>query len=1131
MSFANKILDSQACHSRQKQFLEIYETDEGKNFRTMNLRDDTLFSQDNDPSFISYTNNNLNIRNNTEEDNKYTKDSIINDSKQIIDQERKSIISRSSVGNHQVISNRASFQMRYIKRNIDVSDNAQGKLKTNFSLRYSNTKGYEADQLDEDQNDQTQTVVTNIKNTDNNNTQNQKLSLLIPQVQKKQAKQLSDLNVAIVLMIKKRLVGFYNNFTLSGRRQFLKLESVHRTINDKSDGYLEIKSRNIFKRVAIQLAHECNKIFSNFLSKIPVLNQQSKLGLFLLLLFISVNTFFYLLFSIILVYENVLTSQQFYIFKTILIFWSLEIFRKLNTTIHQDSVIVTSRKEILQFYIKKIAFFDVLPLISLFTILLQQQDSDSQYYSTTSINYILKFICFFKLKSLQVDFDELEKCLCMMIKRFYIIKLINLIFKLFIIAHLIACLWYIIAEIETKYLGEDATWFRDTFGSDNIWWKVYLLSMYWALTLMTTGSNVAQTVLQTTFTCCIMPFVVIIIGYMLNATGNIIEDINASEENKKSDLNIINDYMREKNISMSLQRRVNIYLEYYYEKNYQKLNEETQGVLSKISSELTTLMRKEYFQQILAKIDFLKNNFSQQTLENLATQCEEIFYFPNQVIFQENDFSDSALLMIIEGQVEIYTQNQQDKNSHKTICFLKTGNILGQINFFTGMARSASARSKGFTKIAKISNSSFLEVIKDHQKDFQTFFSMKDKIILYENYQSMNIKCTACGSFKHLQGSCTLVHFNKDATKDVIKIQQSFKQDRKFEKRSSKKKQKSLKIILRVFERGVQYLEKMIEEDEVFLNENEDESFTDESSQHLLFLESEPSINQQSCMIQTQGQDNKNLLTNNEIYDEDEKKAQRKLSGFDSNSMKIKFDEIEQLSVYNNNAESPIKEYYKNKMNTHNMNQSGNQSGKEAQMQYENQKSEKKLRQQQGQQDQIQSKIRSQSSSVTKRENSKYRGSIGKVQIDQLIQDEPNKKSQGSMTQLDQKKKNKKERSQRLSKCINKDFSLSIDERVKFQQNFTNHTIQFDAVQVNLNHQEMILWYLDKPKDYEFYFPNGNPKFKIAQFKMYQKKKELENAPKQKQNRKNIGKKSVIQAIGRAKQSVLKPNHSQFINI
>lgn len=76
--------------------------------------------------------------------------------------------------------------------------------------------------------------------------------------------------------------------------------------------------------------------------------------------------------------------------------------------------------------------------------------------------------------------------------------------------------------------------------------------MYWALTLMTTGSNVATTILQTFFTTFIMLFTTILIGYMLNATGVILQEIDASEENKRNDLNIINEYMREKNISINL---------------------------------------------------------------------------------------------------------------------------------------------------------------------------------------------------------------------------------------------------------------------------------------------------------------------------------------------------------------------------------------------------------------------------------------------------------------------------------------------------------------------------------------------------------------------------------------------------
>lgn len=36
---------------------------------------------------------------------------------------------------------------------------------------------------------------------------------------------------------------------------------------------------------------------------------------------------------------------------------------------------------------------------------------------------------------------------------------------------------------------------------------------------------------------------------------------------------------------------------------------------------------------------------------------------------------------------------------------------MGQINFFTGMARTACAKSKGFTKLAKISRENFIKVI------------------------------------------------------------------------------------------------------------------------------------------------------------------------------------------------------------------------------------------------------------------------------------------------------------------------------------------------------------------------------------------------------------------------------------
>lgn len=44
--------------------------------------------------------------------------------------------------------------------------------------------------------------------------------------------------------------------------------------------------------------------------------------------------------------------------------------------------------------------------------------------------------------------------------------------------------------------------------------------------------------------------------------------------------------------------------------------------------------------------------------------------------------------------------------------------VFGELNFFTGMARKASAKSKDFTTILKIDRDQFLSIISKNEKDF-----------------------------------------------------------------------------------------------------------------------------------------------------------------------------------------------------------------------------------------------------------------------------------------------------------------------------------------------------------------------------------------------------------------------------
>lgn len=153
------------------------------------------------------------------------------------------------------------------------------------------------------------------------------------------------------------------------------------------------------------------------------------------------------------------------------------------------------------------------------------------------------------MRNLLRDIDEVQRYLCMTFKDFYLIQLINLILKLFLIGHFLACLWYLVGVIEITYLEEESTWFGEGIGSDGTWWKLYLVAIFWSLTLMTTGSNTATTVLQLSFTVFTMLFTTIVFGYMLNVIGFILSELDKKNEKKRRDLNLINEFMRQKKTS------------------------------------------------------------------------------------------------------------------------------------------------------------------------------------------------------------------------------------------------------------------------------------------------------------------------------------------------------------------------------------------------------------------------------------------------------------------------------------------------------------------------------------------------------------------------------------------------------
>ncbi|EWS74441.1 cyclic nucleotide-binding domain protein (macronuclear) [Tetrahymena thermophila SB210] len=496
----------------------------------------------------------------------------------------------------------------------------------------------------------------------------------------------------------------------------------------------------------------------------------------------------------------------------------------------QNYEIVGNRKGIIQIYLRYSVFFDIFPILFLF---FNQEDTVS------TLKIIFQIAVFLKIKNILQDISYIQSQFCMMLKRYYIIQVVNLVLKLFLIGHTIACFWYILCKVEYENYQKESGWINNQMLQDKEWWQFYIFSLYWALTLMTTGSSIASTTFETCYTVFIMLFITIIFGYILNVIGQILSEIEEKDQNRRRDVNILNDYMRKKNISKLLQSKVNLNLEYYYQQDFKQLQENYEQVLGKISLDLKNSLLKEYNKQIINKIEVLAKKFSQNSLDKLSITLQEEYYFPNQAIFNQHDLSSNCIIYVVSGQVEISSSNN---TSEQTKVLLNSGQFYGLIEFFTGVSNNLHIYSKQFSQVIFIDRNKFIEIIKQNEKDFQEFHQLKDQILLYGQFDKVKLICSVCKMKTHLKQACHLVHFNKSLFYRKLGYPIGQKQDRAIFNRKKEYKQQFFAL------KSQQQKEEFFKYAKTF--KNLDESYNSSHNFEYSFLTQSQQENEESSTIQ-----------------------------------------------------------------------------------------------------------------------------------------------------------------------------------------------------------------------------------------------------------------------------------------
>ncbi|KRX08802.1 Cyclic nucleotide-binding protein [Pseudocohnilembus persalinus] len=310
--------------------------------------------------------------------------------------------------------------------------------------------------------------------------------------------------------------------------------------------------------------------------------------------------------------------------------------------------------------------------------------------------------------------------------------------------HLTGCGFYLISRLDSE--KGYRTWITVYNENNQTWLEQYINSLYFSVITMITvgyGDIVPISKNEKVYVLIVTLLSSAMFGYSVNTIGQIFSEIerkNAKFKQQKYDLT---NYMRTRQISTPIQRRVFKYLDFLKFKE-EEAPEKFTNILNMMSSQLRNEVKIDFYGRILGEQKIFYANFSKEFLRELSLSMREIIFGPGEIVYQQGEGKNLNFYYILKGEMQsVYKGQNQQLQEQYILQNLQVGQIFGQREFFSQEKRKENMQSLTKSYLLYLKYSDFQQIIQSYPTDYDSQFTdgqySSEEDVIGENEQSLEL--------------------------------------------------------------------------------------------------------------------------------------------------------------------------------------------------------------------------------------------------------------------------------------------------------------------------------------------------------------------------------------------------------